>query len=233
MTETFGDQSDETLSRRLATELPRHVAPARLRAAIVEASAPRPARTWWLAPALSAAATALVLALFFVPMLPRITPQDPVQRLARAVVAEHTRALLWGARSEEVVPAAVPWLSQETGINLASVFLGDDRLSLVGAEPVYLDQRRGVALHYRDADGHHITYVVLPAPGLGIPERRRVKIDRYRPALIHDNGFSVWVWKQGDLACFLVSDMVSEADLAHFKDYFVRVRAATEPVPAY
>src|SRR2546427_8626641 len=29
-----------------------------------------------------------------------------------------------------------------------------------------------------------------------------------------------------------VSDMVSEADLERFKDYFVRVRTATEPVPA-
>jgi len=41
------------------------------------------------------------------------------------------------------------------------------------------------------------------------------------------------VWKHGDLACFLVSDMVSEAELETFKDYFVRVRTATEPVPAY
>jgi hypothetical protein len=29
-----------------------------------------------------------------------------------------------------------------------------------------------------------------------------------------------------------VSDMVSEADLEKFKDYFVRVRVSTEPVPA-
>jgi hypothetical protein len=43
----------------------------------------------------------------------------------------------------------------------------------------------------------------------------------------------VWVWKQGELACFLVSDMVSETDVTSFKDYFARVRAATEPKPAY
>src|SRR2546426_12810657 len=56
---------------------------------------------------------------------------------------------------------------------------------------------------------------------------------RFRPALLHEDGFSAWVWKQGDLACFLVADMVSEADIERFKDYFVRVRTATEPVPAY
>jgi len=29
-----------------------------------------------------------------------------------------------------------------------------------------------------------------------------------------------------------VSDMVSESDVERFKDYFVRLRLATEPVPA-
>ncbi|MGH7391726.1 MAG: hypothetical protein ACREM3_20060, partial [Candidatus Rokuibacteriota bacterium] len=196
-------------------------------------AAPPPSRVRWLAPALSAAATALVLVLFFVPLLPRAVPMDPVQRLTRAVVSEHTRVVLWGARQSEVVPAGTVWLSQETGINLAKVFAGDERLALVAIDPVYLDQRRGVALHYRDADGHRVTYIVLPAKGLGVPERRRVKVDRWRPALLKDDGASVWVWKQGDLACFIVADMVAETDLAQFKDYFVRLRTATEPKLAY
>jgi hypothetical protein len=51
--------------------------------------------------------------------------------------------------------------------------------------------------------------------------------------LARDNGFATFVWKQGDVACFLVSDMVSVADLERFKDYFVRIRTATEPFPAY
>jgi hypothetical protein len=181
----------------------------------------------------AAAATALVLGLVFVPLLPRVVPPEPTQRLVRAVVAEHVRAAMWGARRPDVVPTALPWLTQETGIALRSVFAGDDQLTLLGAEPVYLDQRRGLAVHYRDADGHHVTYVVLPAPTLAVPDRQRRQVDRWRPALLHDNGFSVWLWKQGELACFLVSDMVSETDLARFRDYFVRVRSATEPAPAY
>lgn len=230
MSQERHDLSDEALGRRLAQELPRYAAPAGLRRAVTEAARPRPVP--WLAAAVAAAATALVLALGFMPLLPRVIPPDPTQRLVRAVVSEHTRAVMWGARRPDVIPTALPWLSQETGINFSSVFVGDDQLSLVGAEPVYLDKRRGLAVHYQDAAGHHVTYVVLPAPGLPVPERRRVKVDRYRPALLHDNGFSVWVWKHGELACFLVSDMVSEDDVARFKDYFVRVRAATEPVPA-
>jgi hypothetical protein len=233
MSDRFSDSSDETLGRRLASELPRHAAPARLRAAILDAAAPRAAKPAWLVPALSALATAMVLALAFLPLLPRIVPVDPAERLTRSVVAEHERALMWGARHAEVIPAALPWLTQESGIGLRSVFAGDDRLSFVGAEPVYLDGRRGMALYYRDTDGHLVTYTVLPAAGLPVPERRRLQVDRFRPALLYDSGFSSWVWRQGDLVCFLVSDMVSEAELDRFKDYFVRVRTATEPVPAY
>jgi hypothetical protein len=149
------------------------------------------------------------------------------------VVAEHTRALMWGARRPEVVPTALPWLTQESGIGLRKFFGGDDRLVFVGAEPVYLESRRGMALYYRDGDGHLVNYTVLPWPGLPLPESRRVQIqNRWRPALMSDSGFSAWVWRQGDLACFIVSDMVSESDVERFKDYFVRLRLATEPVPA-
>jgi hypothetical protein len=233
MSERFSDESDEVLGRRLASELPRYTAPARLRAAIAETAVPQPARPVWVTAALSACATALALVLAFLPLLPRLLPTDPAERLVRSVVAEHERALMWGARRTAIIPAALPWLTQESGIGLTRVFVGDDRLTFVGAEPVYLDGRRGIALYYRDADGHLVTYAVLPAPGLPLPERRRVQIDRFRPALLHDSGFSTWVWRQGDLACFLVADMVSEADLERFRDYFVRVRTATEPVPVY
>jgi hypothetical protein len=236
MSERDSELSDEALGRALATDLPRYRAPGRLRAAIIEATGPRRTGGWWLAPALAAAATALVLVLFFAPLLPRIVPADPVQRLTHAVISEHARALMWGARGGDVVPAVLPWLAQETGIALSTVFAGDDRVAFLAAEPVYLDQRRGVALHYRDTDGHQVSYVVLPAPELRMPERERVRVQHgdkvWRPALLHESGFSVWFWKQGELACFIVSDMVSETDTGQFKDYFVRLRTATEPRPA-
>ena len=225
------DLSDEVLGRRLASELPRHAAPPRLRAAIVQAT-PR-ARTPWLAPVVSALATAMALVLFAFPRLPATVPTEPVQRLLGAVVLEHTRALMWGARRADVIPAALPWLAEESGIGLTRAFVGDDHLTFLAAEPVYLEWRRGVALHYRDADGHRLTYVTLPAPGMPLPERQRIRVDRFRPALMRVGGFATWVWKQGDLACFLVSDMVSDADVTSFKDYFVRIRTATEPVPVY
>ncbi len=226
-------ESDDALGARLRTELRRYTAPAYLRGSVGETAEPPRVRPAWLAPSLAAAAMALVLGLVWIQFLPRILPADPTERLVRSVVAEHTRALMWGARRPEVVPTALPWLTQESGIGLTKFFVGDDRLMFVGAEPVYLEGRRGMALYYRDGDGHLVTYTVLPAPGLPIPESRRVQIqNRWRPALMSDGGFSAWVWRQGDLACFIVSDMVSESDVEHFKDYFALLRVSTEPVPA-
>ena len=64
-----------------------------------------------------------------------------------------------------------------------------------------------------------------------------VDVHAFAPAdlrrLLRDSGFASWVWKQGDVGCFLVSDMVSSDDVERFKEYFVRIRVATEPVPAY
>jgi hypothetical protein len=234
MSDRFDEPSDEVLGRRLAGELPRYAAPARLRVAIVETASPSPRRPVWLGPLVAAAATTMVLALLVLPVLPRIVPADPVQRYVRAVVSEHSRALMWGARHTEILPAALPWLTQESGIALTQVFVGDDRLQLVAAEPVYLERLRGVAIHYRDGDGHMLTYIALPdAAKLTIPDPARVQIGRWRPALLRDSGFAAWVWKQKDVACFLVSDMVSADDVEKFKEYFTRVRATTEPVLAY
>jgi hypothetical protein len=225
---------DEHLGRRLAGELPRYTAPASLRAAIVEAAEPAASRRpAWLSPLLAAAATAMVLAMFMLPVLPRIQPADPVDQMVRAVVSEHSRALMWGSRQSQVIPTALPWLQEQSGIGLSRAFVGDDMLNFVSAEPVYLLRQRGLAVHYRDVDGHLVTYIALPAEDLKVPDRSRVQIDRYRPALLKDSGFVAWVWRQRDVACFLVSDMVSADDLERFKDYFVRVRASTEPALAY
>lgn len=220
------ESSDEALGRRLAAELPRHAAPPRLHAALRRAAAP-PRQPVWLAATLGAAAAAMLLALVYVPLLPRAVPADPAGALVRSVVAEHARAAAWGARRLEPLPDALPWLAGESGIALDRVFTGDERLRLIGGEPVYLADRRGLALHYRDADGHLVTYTALVAPGLPLPARR-VAVDRFKPALVEAAGRAVWVWKHGDVACFLTAPDGGQ-DVERLKDYFRRVRGATEP----
>jgi hypothetical protein len=218
-------------------DLPRYQAPAALRAAIRRAAAPvpeTPRRSWWWAAAVSAGATAMAMALLWISVLPRLTPADPIQRLVRSVVSEHTRNLIWGDVElfhlrPYIVPAALPWVRVETGIGHSRAFMGDDDLRFVAGDPIYLEGRRGVALHYRNREQHTVTYIALPAAGLTIPEHRRVQVGPYRPGFERYDGFALWVWKHGDVACLLVADMVSDTDLERFKLYFLRIRETTEP----
>src|SRR5204862_7622327 len=106
-------ESDETLGARLRAELPRHAAPAHVRATVARASAPVRRPTPWLAPVLAAAATALVLGLVFMPMLPRFV--HPTEQLVRSVVPEHTRSLMWCSRHSHVIPSVLSWLTQAWG----------------------------------------------------------------------------------------------------------------------
>ncbi|PYO38270.1 MAG: hypothetical protein DMD86_00595 [Candidatus Rokuibacteriota bacterium] len=158
---------------------------------------------------------------------------DPIRLLARVVISEHARTILWGESRPDVVPAALPRAMEESGVALSWVFTGDDRIQLVNAQPIYLEGRRAIELAYRDADGHAVTYVILPAGTLTLPERGRVQIDRWRPLIRMESGFSLIIWKQQNLLCVLVSDLVSDADLAKFKEYFVKVRSSTEPYAVY
>ena len=225
------EPGEEARFRRLLAErLPRYTAPTRLREAIVAATAP-PRRSPWWAPTLSALATALVMVLVGLPLLPRATQPDALQPIVSAVLSAHARSLLWGESRPDVVAAALPRVMEETGIGLAWFFQGDDEIQLINAEPLFVEGRRALALTYKDSEGHMLTYLLLSGAGLSLPKQGRVQIDGFRPLLTKVDGFSLFVWKQQDLACFLISDLVSEGDLSRFKQVFLKVRAATEVLP--
>jgi hypothetical protein len=231
-------RQDDELFRRLLTErLPRHAPPAHLRAAIVNAvDREAPKRRWgmlWMPPAAAAAAMALITLLWVAPSLQTTASNDPIRLLARALISEHARTIFWGESRPDVVPAVLPRAMEESGVALSWVFTGDDAIRLVNAQATYLEGRRGIELAYRDADGHTVTYLVVPAGTLALPERGRVQIDRWRPLIRTEAGFSFIIWKQRDLLCLLVSDLVSDDDLAKLKEYFVKVRSSTEPYAVY
>ncbi|MBI4560804.1 MAG: zf-HC2 domain-containing protein [Candidatus Rokubacteria bacterium] len=224
-------EREETAVRRLLAErLPRHPAPARLREQIQDALAPRKAQPWWWA-SVAALGSVMLMVLVLLPNLLRPAPPDPLQPFVRSVLSQHTRTILWGEPRPEVVPDVLPRLMEETRIRLSKVFMGDEEVRLVGVEPVVLQGRWGLAFFYKDPEDHMITYLMLPGEGLSVPDRNRVKIDGFRPLLARIDGFSVFVWKQKDLALFLISDLVSESDLTRFRQYFLRIRSATEPRP--
>ncbi len=227
---------DDPVGRSLRERLPRHPAPRGLRPAIVRAAAPGAvprAPAWWLGAGLASAATAMVAFLLLLPLLPAAAPPDPLAPVARAAVSEHARFVSWGEAREDVVPAALPWAMRESGVALSWVFAGDDSLQLVNAQPTYLDGRRAIVLAYRAADGEVVTYLMVPAGSFALPEHGRVQIDRYRPLLRQHEGASLIVWRQQGVLCVLVAGLVSRDDLARFKQYFLKVRASTEPIAIY
>lgn len=232
--EGYGD--DGELGRALRA-LPRYAAPAHLRHALAVALAPEPPPrvrvATWLSPALSALAAAMIMVLWIAPSLPTAVPPDPLRPVTRALLNAHARTVLWGESRSDVVPVMLPWAMNEGGVFLNWVFAGDDDIHLVNAEPIYMEGRRGIELAYRDIDGHTVTYLILPLPTLALPERGRVQIDRWRPLVRRENGFSMVLWKQQEHLCALVSDLVSEGDFAKLKEYFVKVRSSTEPSPVY
>jgi hypothetical protein len=227
--EEYGD--DAELGRLLRERLPRHPASPRLHAAILRAVAPDMPRTriaLWVAPAATAVATAMIMLLWIAPSLPPAS-SDPLRLLARAMITEHARTILWGQARPDMVPAVLPRVMEESGVALNWVFIGDDEIKLVDARPTYLEGRRGIELAYLDAEGHAVSYLILPAPTVTLPERGRVQIGKWRPLVRRENGFTLIIWKQQALLCVLVSDLVSESDLGRFKEYFVKVRSSTEP----
>lgn len=227
------EREEHALSRLLAERLPSYPAPAHLRRQIREAMAPRLGYFEWRTPAAAAVATALLMVLLLLPALPRSLSPNPLQLIIRAVLSEHTRSLLWGEPNPEAVPLALPRLMEETRIRLTRVFLGDDEVSLLGVEPVVLENRWGLAFYYKDPDDHMLSYLVIPGHGLSLPDRKRIRIDGFRPMLDRIDGFSVFIWKQEGLALFLISDLVSENDLARFRKYFLRIRNTTEASPIH
>jgi hypothetical protein len=232
MTDDIGNHGGEPdeLTRLLRERVTRHTAPAGLRAAVAETLSPSEGhrRPWlWLPPALSALATAMVMLLWLMPALPR-SGGDPLQLLSRAVMTEHARAVLWGEARPDAVPGALPRVMEESGVLLNWVFTGDQDLRLVNAQPTFLEGRRALALTYQDRDGHSVSYIIARGPNVAIPDLGRVQIAKWRPLVTKDNGFAMIVWKQSGLVCVMVSDLVSDDDLGRFKEYFVKVRSATE-----
>ena len=111
------DQGDDRLmSRVLRERLGRYPASPRLRAALLQALEPEAARprggTQWLAPAISALATAVVTLFWVAGGLPTAVPGDTLRDLTRAVVTEHARTLSWTDAQPDVVSATLPNLYQ-------------------------------------------------------------------------------------------------------------------------
>jgi anti-sigma factor RsiW len=170
------------LKRRLEARLPPVAPPARVgrtrRAALVALPL--------------AACAALVLVL-----RPRLAPNDPV--VAEAI-ADHLRVVYreQPVDVESGGPHRVkPWFTGRLDFAVPQVYGGDQEFALVGGAVALFEDRKAALLVYK-RQLHTISLFVFPSDGLTLPSD---------PRLSQSRGFSVVLWRQGDLGYALTSDL--------------------------
>jgi anti-sigma factor RsiW len=223
------DPVDEALSDALAKHVPRHRPSAgfeaRLRARLdaaappVDAAKPAPpSRFTALFVGLTSglAGAAVVAAVMVSTARP---PSAPAPRqasgwtLADEVVSDHLRVVA-GTRPPEVESGGIhqvkPWFTGRVDFAPRVAFAGDPDFPLVGGSLGYVRDRKAAVFQYRRRL-HAITLLVFPGTDLPWPEGATSLAGRS----VHEEtsrGFSVLLWRDGDLAYALVSD-VARAEL--------------------
>lgn len=175
------------LKRRLAARLPPVDAP-------VESAR---SRRWALLALPLAACAALVLV-----FRPHPSARDP---LVDEAISDHLRVVYRDqpVDVESGGPHRVkPWFTGRLDFAIPHVYGGDDEFTLVGGAVAVFHDRKAALLVYK-RQLHTISLFVFPGDGLVLPSDGRVRQER---------GFSVVLWRDGDLGYALASDL-NGADL--------------------
>lgn len=183
------------LKRRLAARLP---APA------VEPSRRAPAIRRWATMGSVAVAACAVLAVGLRQNLlrPSMNPlvSESVADHLRVVYREHPVDIDSGGPHQ-----VKPWFTGRIDFALPSVFGGDNEFTLQGgAVGYYLDRQAAVLVYKRGL--HTISLFIFRANGLSFPKADR-DLGRVVVHQQHERGFSVVIWRDGELGYSLVSDL--------------------------
>jgi anti-sigma factor RsiW len=219
------DQIDDALDEALAKHVPRYRPragfEARLRERLAAAApAPRPpARSsgvfWGLTSAIAAAAAAVLIvnATARPPRAPASEPQGSTWTLTDEAVSDHLRVVA-STRPPEVESGGIhqvkPWFTGRVDFAPRVAFAGDADFPLVGGSLGYVRERKAAVFQYRRRL-HAITLLIFPSAGMPWPDGGASLAGR----LVHEEtsrGFSVLLWRDGDLGYALVSD-VARAEL--------------------
>jgi anti-sigma factor RsiW len=207
---THEDAAEVLLTEALERRLPQHPAPLgfkrRLAARHTVDVRPRP---WWrrwrpvLAPAVAAA---VVLAVGAPLLLERTAPDRPDAMVTEAV-NDHLR-LLERERPLEVASGGIhrvkPWFEGRVDFAPVVGFEGDSTFPLEGGAVGYFIDRKAAVFVYRRGL-HRISLLVFRADGLPWPAPARA--GAAPTATTVSRGFSVILWRAGDLGYALVSDV--------------------------
>ena len=175
------------LKRRLSARLPPVTPPA---------YAGRARRAALIALPLAACA-ALVLV-----VRPRLQARDP---LVAEAIADHLRVVYreQPVDVESGGPHRVkPWFTGRLDFAVPQVYGGDQEFTLIGGAVALFQDRKAALLVYK-RQLHTVSLFVFPGDGLTLPSDPRLRQSR---------GFSVVLWRQGDLGYALTSDL-NGADL--------------------
>jgi anti-sigma factor RsiW len=192
------------LKRRLAELVPREIEPV---------IAPRRERRWIgrLAPQLASAIAGAMLMLVGLRVLhlQRPEPERPAFSMVNEAVNDHLR-VVDSTKPVEIESGGIhqvkPWFTGRIDFAPRVAFSGDDEFPLVGGSVGYFHDRKAAVFVFKHKL-HTITLLVFRADGIDWPTRNLVPIGRVTADARTDRGFSVVLWRDGELGYCLVSDV--------------------------
>lgn len=181
----------------------------------------------WLALSL-AAGVALVAVVPATLLLLWPRPPEPYGRLIAQAVDEHLRGVAL-VRFEGAEPTEMGQylrrLRQEIEFLRAMPYAGDPELKFLGGRPTFFLNRKVAGFLYEKGD-QVISLYVLPGADIDVPQRDRVAIDRFKPMLTRHGGYTVLLWKQGDLAYSIVASL----PVPEMSALFLKIRQGEHPL---
>ena len=147
--------------------------------------------------------------------------RDPVSLLAERAVAEHREYVKETMDSPAADPLAVIGKVQsKVAFAFGPVFPGDSQIQLISGKTETLRGKRAAMFIYRDGSGRYTTLFLMPEAGIVVPDEGRMPIESFKPYHRVISSRRLLLWKQGNLACVLVSDL----DQGGLVSVFLKIR---------
>jgi anti-sigma factor RsiW len=207
------------LSTLLEQRLPRHLASPELRRRLTEGAREAPAArptggrgrlrvALPLSSAVAAAAIALLAVRITQPSFLRSPSLDSTAMVdegvndhLRVVTSEHPLDIVSGG-----IHQVKPWFTGRLDFAPRVSFAGDDEFQLAGGSISYFRDRKAATFVFKRRL-HTVSLFVFPAEGLPWPARDVTRLGALKATAHVSRGFSVLLWRQGELGYCLVSDI--------------------------
>jgi anti-sigma factor RsiW len=206
------------LSEALEHRLPRYSAPLALKQRLADLVPPereravaRSGRGWLfrLAPPLASAIAASVLTIVGFQAFRQHSRERPTSSLVNEGVNDHLR-VIYSTNPVEIESGGIhqvkPWFTGRLDFAPRLAFSGDDEFPLVGGRIGYFHDRKAAIFVFKHKL-HTVTLLVFRADGLDWPATHLVPVGRVTADVQTNRGFSVVLWRDGELGYCLVSDV--------------------------